>query len=181
METLQASKANWLTLLLVVLDVFVILLIIGTLMWEQPMYAVFGDAIGTVVERAVISAGLYVAAPLGILVIIVGSAMLLKKRQRKPLPAKRNRPRFRRPGGLPANHQATVAAARLRLARAATPGCFSPWPAAASSPRGAGLAICCSCRRTGVGLRSYASPRPVGNRGAVCRSAAHHITGSADR
>ena len=83
METLQSSRAQWLTFLLIVLDVFIALIILGTLMWEQPIYAIFGDTIGTMVEGAVIPAGLYFAAPLVVFDIIIGSAVLLKRHSKK--------------------------------------------------------------------------------------------------
>lgn len=79
METQQSSRTQWLALVCFVLSIFIVLIIVGTLMWEQPIYAVFGDAIGTVVEQIVIWSGLILAVPLGIVDVILGSIGVRKR------------------------------------------------------------------------------------------------------
>lgn len=74
------SRAGWLARFFFVLNVIIIMVLAGTfiVLAESPIYIVFGDSIGTVVEEALKGAGLYLPAPLGFLDIIYGS--VLKRR-----------------------------------------------------------------------------------------------------
>ena len=80
MKNQRPSKPKWLALAFLMLNVFLAFIILGAFTWEQPIYAMFGDAIGTMVEQAVIWAGVFLAAPLGLVDIIVGSMARQKKR-----------------------------------------------------------------------------------------------------
>lgn len=50
----------------------IILLGISSLLWESLIYSVFGSSIGSSIESLVITGGLYLALPLGLIDVIAG-------------------------------------------------------------------------------------------------------------
>jgi hypothetical protein len=83
MELQVPQKANRLVVVILSAGIFVLaLLVIGRLMWEQPLYAVFGEQLGRVLEKVLVNGVLLVAAPLGLLMGIISLVVLVKRRPR---------------------------------------------------------------------------------------------------
>lgn len=84
METKHARRINGSAVAILVLSILVLLLILGTIMWEDLIYRVFGDTVGSTVEQIVIFGGLYLAPLLGLLDVIAGLIALSFERKRTP-------------------------------------------------------------------------------------------------